>query len=310
MRKLSGERRIPWSERSIIKELRFTIRRIKESPLSVAGVLIILFFASVALLAPILAPARPGRDPYQIPREGYSPIPQPPSPGHPFGVTEGQFDLYYGIIWGTRSAFKIGILVVACNSIMGIVIGAIAAYYGGVVDEAMMRVTDVILAFPNLVLAMALVTALAKGQPSLDIVTLTYMLVGWPSYARVMRGQVLKLKQEDYVEAAKAVGCSDLRVMLKHILPNAVYPVLIMASLDTGSIVILVAALSFLGLGAPIGYADWGQLVALSRNWIVGGLKYWYTYLLPGVFLFTFVLGWNLLGDAFRDILDPTLRRR
>jgi peptide/nickel transport system permease protein len=119
------------------------------------------------------------------------------------------------------------------------------------------------------------------------------------------------VKQEDYVEAAKAVGCSDARVIFRHILPNAIYPLLIMASLDIGAIVLSAAALSFLGLGAPPGYADWGQMINFSRAWIaVKGNYYWFTWLIPGLFIFTFVLGWNLLGDAFRDVFDPTLRRR
>ena len=122
------------------------------------------------------------------------------------------------------------------------------------------------------------------------------------------------MKTEDYVEAAKAVGCSDLRVIWKHVLPNSIYPILIIASLDIGSIVLTSAALSFLGLGAPLGYADWGQIISFSRSYIYGRTNdpfcYWYTFVIPGLFIFSFVLGWNLLGDAMRDILDPTLRRK
>jgi len=140
------------------------------------------------------------------------------------------------------------------------------------------------------------------------------ILVGWPSYARLMRGEVLRVKSQDFVEAAKAVGCSDFRVIFRHIVPNAIYPMLVMASLDIGTTVLSAAALSFLGLGAPVGYADWGQLISLSRNWIIGTpgqpLKYWHTFIIPGLFIFTFVLGWNLLGDALRDVLDPMMRRR
>lgn len=174
-----------------------------------------------------------------------------------------------------------------------------------------MRFTDIIIAFPGLILAIALVTALG---PSLGNIMKALILIGWTSYSRVIRGEVLAIKQNDYIEASKAIGCSDFRVIVKHILPNAIYPLLIMASLDVGAIVLTEAALSFLGLGPPIGFADWGQMISFSRNWIVGPpgdpYLYWYTYIIPGVFIFTFVLGWNLLGDAFRDILDPTLRRR
>ena len=283
----------------------------RETPLSIVGLAIVIFFTIVAIAAPVLAPPRPGRDPYMIPRYGYSPIPKPPSPEHPFGLTQGQYDLYYGVIWGTRAAYRIGVLIIAVSALIGIVIGGIAGYYGGIIDEILMRVTDIIFAFPGLILAMALVVAFGPG---LDSVTLAMVLVWWPGYARLIRGEFLRIKSEDFVEAAKAIGCSDLRVIVKHILPNAIYPLLIMASLDIGSVVLVVAALSFLGLGAPEGYADWGQLISLSRNWITGRpgdpFAYWYVYTIPGLFLFLFVMGWNLLGDALRDVMDPMIRRR
>ena len=291
--------------------MKFILRRMRENPLSIVGLAIVIFFTIVAIAAPVLAPPRPGRDPYMIPRYGYSPIPKPPSPEHPFGLTQGQYDLYYGVIWGTRAAYRIGVLIVAVSALIGIIMGGIAGYYGGIIDEVLMRVTDIIFAFPGLILAMALVVAFGPG---LDSVTLAMILVWWPGYARLIRGEFLRIKSEDFVEAAKAIGCSDLRVIVKHILPNAIYPLLIMASLDIGSVVLTVAALSFLGLGAPEGYADWGQLISLSRNWITGKpgdpFAYWYVYTIPGLFLFLFVMGWNLLGDALRDVMDPMIRRR
>ncbi|MEM0314106.1 MAG: ABC transporter permease [Candidatus Bathyarchaeia archaeon] len=301
-----------WSrEHPRIKELIFIWKRIKSSPLSLAGLAIVLFFTFIAALAPVLAPPQTIRDPYMMPRYGYSPTPKPPSPEIPFGTTEGQYDLYYGIIWGTRTAYRIGVLVVAVSALIGIAIGSIAGYYKGVIDEVLMRITDIILAFPALILAMAFVVAFGR---SLDSITLALILVWWPSYARLIRGEVLKVTAEDYVEAAKAVGCSDLRVMIRHVIPNTIFPLVIMASLDIGSVVLTAAALSFLGLGAPTGYSDWGQIISLSRNWITGApgnpFAYWHTYLIPGAFLFLFVMGWNLLGDALRDVLDPMMRRR
>ena len=294
-----------------IKELKFSFSRIKKSPLSLVGLFLILFFVIIAVLAPELAPPKYPHNPYRIPRYGYSAIPRPPSPEHPFGLTEGQYDIYYGVIWGTRTAFRIGFIVVGSILVIGIVLGSISGYYGGIVDEIIMRVVDTFMSLPTLVLAMALVTALGH---SLDNVMKALIIVGWPSYARLIRGDILTVREEGYVEAARAVGCSDLRVILKHVLPNAIYPLLIMASLDIGAMVLTAAALSFLGLGAPVGYADWGQMVSFARNWIVGPpdnpLAYWYTITIPGLFILFFVLGWNLLGDAFRDILDPKLRRR
>jgi peptide/nickel transport system permease protein len=157
------------------------------------------------------------------------------------------------------------------------------------------------------------VTALTIGLTRLDKVIFALVLVGWPGYTRVIRGEVLRARSEDYVEAAKAVGCSDIRIITRHIVPNTIYPILIMASLDIGSIVLLAAGLSFLGIGADSYYADWGQLINQSQDSIIGTnglINYWYIWLIPGAFIFMFSLGWNLLGDAVRDILDPTLRRR
>ncbi|MEM3480962.1 MAG: ABC transporter permease [Candidatus Korarchaeum sp.] len=303
--------RIPLKERLWYRELIFTLKRIRESPLSLMGLFIITFFILLAVLAPIIAPPRPGRDPFEIPRFGYSPTPSPPSPDHPFGLTEGQYDLFYGCIWGTATAFRVGFLGVVGALIIGIIVGATAGYFGGLIDEILMRVVDIVYAIPGLILAMAFVIAL--GQ-SLDNVIIALMLVGWPTYARLTRAGVLQVKGEDYVEAARSIGCSHPRILFRHILPNSIFPVFIVATLDMGSMVLTASALSFLGIGAPLGYADWGQLVALSRNWLLGvpgdPFAYWYTYTYPGIFLFAFVLGWNLLGDAFRDILDPTLRRR
>ena len=293
-----------------IAELKFTARRIKESPLSIMGIAIIMFFAIIAILAPILAPPV-NDDPYIMPHDGWGRIPKPPNSKHIFGTTSGQYDVFYGCIWGTRTAFNVGFKVVGASLIIAILVGSISAYYGGIVDEIVMRFTDVIYAFPGLILAMALVVAFGR---SLDSVLFALVLVGWPTYTRVIRGEVLKVKQADYVEAAKAIGCSDFRIIVRHILPNAIYPVLIMASLNIGAVVLTAAALSFLGLGAGESFADWGQLISNSRDYIMGTaanpLAYWHTWLIPGLFIFMFVLGWNLLGDAFRDILDPTIRRR
>jgi len=353
-----------------VKEYKFMLKRLAENPLSITGIALLVLFISIAILAPVLAPPV-HRDPFKIPQDWdlyrLTSQPIPPTLEHPFGTTAMQFDVYYGCIWGTITAFRIGITVVAISLIIGIIIGIVAGYYGGVIDEILMRFTDVIIAFPGLILAMALVMALPSSfflnlssiltvaigtitllviifKPdqrlilasyilfivflytmlrspllietqinNLDKVLIALVLVGWPGYTRVIRGEVLRVKNEDYIEAAKASGCSDLRIIIKHVIPNAIYPVVIMASLDTGSIVLSAAALSFLGLGAPPDYADWGQLIERARSWILQGETLWanaHVFLIPGIFIFTFVMAWNLLGDAIRDVLDPTLRRR
>lgn len=280
---------------------------LKKKPMSLLGLGLIGFFLAVALASPLLAPVPQGsRNAYEIPQDGYSPDPLLPSKAHIFGTTEGQYDLYYGMIWGTRTAFQVALKVVITSLIIGVIFGGAAGFYGGWIDELLMRFTDVVLAFPDIVLAVVIV---AVRGPSLENVMIAVTAVSWPSYARLLRGEVLSLKERDFVLAARALGASDARILFRHIIPNAIYPLLIVASLSMGRIVITAAALSFLGLGAPAGFADWGQLISLSRNWILGTsgnpFAYWHTVFIPGFTIFLFVLGWNLLGDAVRDILDP-----
>ena len=295
-----------------MSRLRFLLYQLRRNPLSIIGIILILAFIVTAILAPVLAPTPEGhRDAYQIPRSGFSPTPTPPSPEHRFGTTQGQYDIFYGVIWGTRSAFIVGLAVIGSVLVIGVVLGSIAGYFGGLADEVIMRVTDIFMAFPALILAMAI--AMVRG-PGLDSVIIALIVVSWPSYARLVRGDILAVREEDYVEAARGTGSSHLRIIARHILPNSIYPTLVMASLDIGAVVLTAATLSFLGVGVPEGYADWGQMIQFARNWIVGPsgnpMAYWYTVTIPGLFIVFFVLGWNLLGDAFRDILDPRLGKR
>jgi peptide/nickel transport system permease protein len=285
-------------------------KRMRKNPLSVIGFSIIVLFIAVAALAPALAPPpASSRDSYIIPQEGFANDPQPPRSGHPFGTTQGQYDLYYGIVWGTRTAFRVAVLVIAISIIIGLVFGGLSGYYGGRLDEVMMRLTDVFLAFPGLVLAVTVVAVLGR---SLTNIMIAIAVVHWPIYARLLRGDILAVRGRDFVEAARAAGAGDLRIITRHVIPNAIYPFMVLSSLDMGLIVITAAALSFLGLGPDVGYADWGALINLSRNWILGApgnaFAYWYVLIFPGAAIFLFVLGWNLLGDAFRDILDPRLK--
>ena len=282
-------------------------KKLRARPMSLLGFGLIGAFLSVALLAPWIAPPPPNaRDPYLIPQDGYSPDPVRPTKEHWFGTTEQQYDLFYGMVWGSRTAFKVALSVVLTSLVVGILVGGVSGFYGRWVDEALMRLTDVVLAFPDIVLAVVIVAVLGPG---LFKVMIAVTLVSWPSYARLLRGDVLSMKEREFVLAARALGASDARILARHILPNCIYPLLVVASLSMGRIVITAAALSFLGLGAPVGYADWGQLISLSRNWILGSsgnpFEFWHTVSIPGTAIFLFVLGWNLLGDAFRDILDP-----
>ena len=293
------------------KEFKFSFSRIVKNPLSMTGLSLIFIFFMIAVFAPVIAPPKYENEPFRIPHEGYSVVPKPPEPGHPFGTTTKQYDIFYGVIWGSRTAFRIGLMVVGSILVIGIVLGSIAGYAGGIADEIIMRIGDIFMSLPLLILAMAIVTALGR---SLDNIMKALIIVGWPIYARTIRSSILTIREEDFVKAARALGASTFKVIFKHILPNAVYPVLILASLDVGAMVLTAAALSFLGLGAQEGYADWGQMVSLARNYIVGPpgqpFQYWYVVTIPGLFILFFVLGWNLLGDALRDVFDPKLRRK
>jgi peptide/nickel transport system permease protein len=293
-----------------LKELKFTLRRIFGNPLAIIGFSLLLFFIAVAVFAPYIAPPKYEHNPYLMPHKGYSQTPRPPSKQNIFGTTAGQYDIFYGAVWGTRTAFKIGLFVVCIAACIGVILGVISGYYGGIVDELLMRIVDIVFAIPLLVLTMAIVVAFGRG---LDKVMIALAMVGWRSYVRVMRSSILTLRELDFVQAARAMGVSNIKIMLRHILPNGIYPVLVMAFMDIGSMVVVAAFMSFVGLGAPKGYADWGQMVALARNYIVGPpddpLKYWYAIVIPGGCIVLFVLAWNLIGDALRDAFDPKIRR-
>ena len=302
------------------------------NPLSVAGLLIVLGFIFVAIFAPVLAPPPdPSWNTNLIPRDGYKPEPKPPGTPwklnapqtmpfwygltgydewvHLLGTTSGQYDIWYGIIWGTRTALLAGTMVVAASAVIGILIGSIAGFYGGWVDEVLMRIVEIFVVFPGLVAVLVLSSILIPifGR-SIWPATIALIVFGWMGYARLLRGDILTNKERDYVLAARASGATDIHMILRHVLPNAIFPTLVLLSLDMGAIVLSFAALSFLGVGVEVGYADWGQIVSFARDWILTLDTHWYIVLFPGLALLLYGLGWNLLGDALRDILDPKLR--
>ena len=285
------------------------IRILLHNPVSIAGLVIVSGFILIAIFAPVLAPPPVPSQPFQIPRDGFEAEPRPPSAAHPFGTTQGQYDIYYGVIWGTRTAFEIGIVVTGITVLIGGVLGAVSAYAGGWVDEVIQRVVEIVLAFPFLLAALVLATVLAaKIHNGLVTGMIALIAFGWPGYARLIRGDVLTVKERDYVMAARCLGIPGPRILFRHILPNAMYSLLVVGSLDIGTYVLTFAALSFLGLGAGEGYADWGQLLSYARNWIPSLSQFWYIVVFPGAALLLFVLGFNLIGDAFRDALDPKMR--
>ena len=285
------------------------IRVLLRNPVSITGLVIVLGFVLTAILAPVLAPPPVPSQPFQIPRDGFQAEPMPPGAKHPLGTTQGQYDIYYGVVWGARTAFEIGMIVTGLTVLIGGTVGAVSAYLGGGMDELIQRIVEIVLAFPFLLAALVLATVLAaKIHNGLVTGMIALTAFGWPGYARLIRGDVLAVKERDYVLAARAIGARGPRILFRHILPNAMYSLLVVGSLDIGTYVLTFAALSFLGLGAGEGYADWGQLLSYARNWIPNLAQYWYIVVYPGMALLLFVLGFNLIGDAFRDALDPKMR--
>jgi peptide/nickel transport system permease protein len=281
-----------------------------KNPVSITGAVLVILFGLVAIFAPLIAPPAIPSEPYQIPRKGFRAEPQPPNPAEPFGTTQGQYDLFYGVVWGTRTAFKIGLIVTGCTFVIGGIIGAASGYVGGWLDEVVQRIVEIFLAFPFLLAALTLATILgAKIQNGLITGMVALIAFGWPGYARLIRGDVLTVKQREYVLATRALGASGLRTLFRHVIPNSIFSLMVVASLDIGTNVLIFAALSFLGLGAGEGYADWGQLLSYARNWIPTLNTHWWIVVYPGIALLLFVLAFNLIGDAFRDALDPKISR-
>ncbi len=324
---------LSWLERTFGPEWARLIRGVFTNPLSVTGLLIILGFILLAAFAPVLAPPPSANwNVTLIPRDGFGPEPKPPGAEwrknapesipfwytpltgneewvHLWGTASGQYDIYYGVIWGSRTALMIGGIVVVASAIIGIFIGSVAGYYGGWVDEILMRFVEIFIAFPFLVGALILASILVpKLGRSIWPASIALIVFGWTGYARLLRGDILATKERDYVQAAQAAGATDFHLILRHILPNAIFPTLVVLSLDMGAIVLSFAALSFLGIGVQEGYTDWGQIVSFARSYILSLDKYWYIIVYPGMALLLYGLGWNLVGDALRDILDPKLR--
>ncbi len=280
-----------------MKETKYSLYLIRRSPLVVAGIFIIAAYIFLAIFAPYITPYGATE------RDWYATL-QPPSAEHLWGTDQNGGDVFSMVIWATQIDLRIAISVVAVALILGSFIGAAAGYFGGAVDEVVMRITDVFFAFPGLILAMAIVAAL--GERNLDNISIALMLVWWPTYARLVRGQVLIEREKLYVEAARSVGASDMRILVFHILPNTIQPVIVQATLDMGGVLLTAAGLSFIGFGAEAGTAEWGWMISQGQNHF---MKYWVTFY-PGMAILLCALSFNLVGDGVRDILDPKLRRR
>jgi len=274
-----------------------------KSPTTLAGAVIIVLLVGMAILAPFLIePNQP--DPYQMPRD-WAQINAPPgTPGHPLGTTPEGGDVLYGIVWGARTSLRLAFIVVGVTMAMGVTVGSVAGFLGGKWDDVLMRFVDVVLAVPDLIMALAIAAVLG---PSFQNIILAMIALSWPRYARIIRGQIIHVKENEYVDVAELMGDSRWRIYYKDILPNAITPVAVQATLEMGRVVLFGATLSFIGL-AEAGLAEWGNLVSEGQQGIVTGR--WWVATFGGAMVFLWSLGFNLFGDGLRDILDPRTEKR
>jgi len=276
---------------------------ILRNPLTLGGAIVIVAFLALALLAPLLAePNRP--DPYQMPRDWQAIDVPPGTEGHVLGTTSTGGDVLYGIIWGSRKSLQLSLLVVGCSVVIGLAVGSLAGFLGGRLDEILMRTVDVFLAIPELILAMAIAAVLGA---SFTNIILALAIVFWVKYARIIRGQILRVRENEYVDAARVMGDTRWRIYRKDVLPNSITPIVVQATLDMGSVVLIGASLSFIGL-AEAGLAEWGRLVSEGQAGMVSGK--WWVATFSGLAIFLWALAFNLFGDGLRDVLDPKTERR
>jgi peptide/nickel transport system permease protein len=262
------------------------------NPLNVVGLTIVTGLAVAAVIGPIIAPYDPTSQALANRLRG-------PSMAHPFGTDQLGRDILSRMLYGARLSLGIAVAVTAIRLVLGTAIGLIAGYAGGVIDEALMRLVDVQLAFPGLILALVIAGILG---PSLRNVMIALAVVGWASYARIVRGSVLSTKEQEFVKAAQLMGVSRTRITLRHLLPNVASPVIVLATLNLGTVVLATAGLSFIGLGAQPPTPEWGTMLSSGRHHLRDA---WWIANVPGVAIMLTVFGFNLLGDGLRDLLDP-----
>jgi peptide/nickel transport system permease protein len=271
------------------------LRALARHPLAVAGLVIVALLLLAALLAPVVAPFPPAAQ--DLARRL-----QPPGAAHWLGTDEFGRDILSRLLFGARITLGIVALVTVIAAPVGLAIGCTAGYLGGWADAALMRVTDVFLALPRLILALALVAALGAG---IENAILAIALVAWPPYARIARAETLALRHSDFIAAARLMGASAPRIVLRHIMPLCLASVIVRVSLDMAGVILIAAGLGFLGLGAQPPAPEWGAMIASGRSFM---LDQWWVAAMPGLAIAAVSLGFNLLGDGLRDVLDPKQR--
>jgi ABC-type dipeptide/oligopeptide/nickel transport system permease subunit len=264
-------------------------------PLAIVGTVIAFAWVVIAIFAPLISPANPLAQSF--------PASAGPSLHHLFGTDELGRDVLSRVIYGSRVSLPIAITLVAVAATIGSVVGAVAGYFRGFVDGVLMRTTDLVFAFPPIILAMVVAAVLGRG---LFNAALAIVVVAWPSYARVVRGLVLSVGDSEYVQSARLLGASSRRALVRDVLPNVIGPVFVLATLDLANAILLLSGLSFLGLGAQPPQAEWGSMVAEGTQYF----QWWWIGTFPGLAIFTVVLAFNFLGDSLRDVFDPRTARR
>jgi peptide/nickel transport system permease protein len=271
------------------------LRAFKRHRSGMAGLVIVLLLAALAVLAPLLAPFPPAAQDLALRLK-------PPDAVHWLGTDELSRDIFSRLLHGARVTLGIVALVTAISAPLGLAVGCAAGYAGGWVDAVLMRLTDVFLSLPRLILALALVAALG---PSIANAALAMALVAWPPYARVARAETLALRGSDFIAAARLAGASPARIVLRHIMPLCLASVIVRVSLDMAGVILIAAGLGFLGLGAQPPTPEWGAMIAAGRRYM---LDQWWVAAMPGIAIAAASLGFNLLGDGLRDVLDPKQR--
>jgi len=274
--------------------LKIIWNRFKKNSLSLTGLIIIAILASIALSAPLISPYQPTAiDVYNVL--------SPPTSAHPFGTDELGRDVFTRMIWGSRISLKVGFIAVGIAIAIGTVIGAISGFYGGKVDALLMRFVDIMLAFPTFFLILAVISIV---EPSISTIMIVIGLTGWMDVARLVRAEFLTLKEREFISAARALGIGDIRLIFRHIIPNALSPVFVAATFGIAGAILIESGLSFLGLGVQPPEPSWGNILTSGKDNLTIA---WWLSVFPGIAILVTVLSYNLIGEGLRDALDPRL---
>lgn len=282
-----------------INEFRLSFYLMRKNLLTKIALILLLAIVLTAIFAPLIAPYPEDAALNTDPANSLL----PPSLEHLFGTDELGRDILSRIIFGTRISITTAIITVAVAVAIGAVLGGIAGSKGGWVDEVIMRITDTFLSFPPLLLAIAIAALLG---PSLVNAQIAIIVSWWPTYTRLLRGQAISVRERQFVKAAQAIGTKESTIIFKHVLPNCIAPLIIEASIDMGAVILTIASLSFLGLGAQPPTPEWGLMVSTSKNYFMNA---WWLSIFPGIAIFITVLTFNILGDSIREVLDPKTRK-